>query len=334
MMSFLLRMPLPQSIRSFIPLVIGLLVGGVGAILFQESMPGAEGSPKERADKLERDLKQAQSRIAALEAPDPNSSGGSRARKRSGHTLSDGVRTIAEDIRAGRPVSPEDIFRASQPLMRDLAPLFDRMRVKQQRQIIDTMTGEFARKYNLTPEQQTALKRWFDGKAEEEAKRWTDLIGSDGTRLEDVMRASRDVRPDAGIDSFMETVLSGEKLAKFKTERLEERAQRVQQEADMKVQRLDSIVKLSDTQRDQVFGIMARGSRDYDPAMALEGAGGNIGATPGGNRQEAMLGVLTPDQRVAYEAERNHRREEASKDMEAMGLTLPPNWEMLDESNF
>jgi hypothetical protein len=34
------------------------------------------------------------------------------------------MRNIGDDIRAGRPVTPEDIFRASQPLMRDLAPLF------------------------------------------------------------------------------------------------------------------------------------------------------------------------------------------------------------------
>ena len=194
--------------------------------------------------------------------------------------------------------------------------------------------GELARKYNLTPQRMAALKQWFELKSERQSREWTEMLGREGTRLEDVIRASRNVRPDEGLDAFMQTLLPSDKVAAFKTERLNERALRVQQEADMKVQRLNSIVALDDAQRDQVFGIMARGSRDYDPAMALEGAGGNIAATPGGNRQEAMLGVLTPDQRVSYEAERGRRREEASKDMEAMGLTLPPNWEMLDESDF
>ena len=41
-------MPLPQPIRALIPLAIGLLVGGVGATMFMQSMPGAEGSPEER----------------------------------------------------------------------------------------------------------------------------------------------------------------------------------------------------------------------------------------------------------------------------------------------
>ena len=335
-------MSLAQSARSLIPLVIGLAVGGVGAILFQESMPGAEGSPQARADKLEAELKQTKNRLAALEAADAPvrnrrglieraAGGGGTGRAR---TLADGARAIAEDIRAGRPVSPEDLFRATQPLVRDLAPLFDRLRVKEQKQVIDRMTGELARKYSLTPQNQAALKEWFEAKSNEEAKRWTEMLGREGTRFEDVVRASRDVRLDEGLDTFMQGVLPPDKLATFKNERLTERAQRVQQEADMKVQRLDSIVKLDDAQRDQVFGVMARGSRDYDPSMALDGIRGEIGATPGGDRQAAMLSVLRPEQRAAYEAERQRRRDEATKEMESIGLSLPPNWEMLDTTHF
>jgi hypothetical protein len=323
-----------------IPLVVGLVVGGVGVTLFLESMPGAAGSDKERADRLERELKKAQDLIAAA--------GGSLVRNRRGlieriaggsnagsrQTVADGARSIAEDLREGRPVNPEDIFRASKPLLEDLAPLFDRMRVKQQRQMIDSMTGELARKYNLTHENQEVLKQWFEERSNVESKRWSEMIARDGTRLEDVMRASRDVRPDEGLDTFMEGVLSGDKLVAFRSERMAERAQRIEQEADMRVQRLNSIVGLDEAQHDQVFGIMARTSRDYDPAMVLEGTQGEIGATPGGNRQNAMLSVLRPEQRAAYEAERQRRRDEATKDLEAMGLTLPPNWEMLDEGDF
>ena len=321
-------MSLAQSIRPLIPLVIGLVVGGVGSTLFRQSMPGAEGSPEERADKMEVELKRAQNRIAALEDSDP------RGRRKPGRTFADGARNIAEDIREGRPVSPDDIFRASQPLLRDLAPLFDRMRVKQQQQRIESMTGELARKYDLTPQQQESLKQWFEQKSEADAKRWSDLVAQDGTRLEDVMRASRDVRPDDGLDPFMEKTLSGDKLTAFKSERMAQRAERVQQDADMRVQRLDTIVQLDDTQRDQVFGIMARGSRDYDPAMKLEGVGGEIGATAAGDRQQAMLSVLRPEQRTAYEAEQQRQRDEATKNMEAIGLTLPPTWDPLDGNDF
>jgi hypothetical protein len=315
------------SIRALIPLTVGLVIGGAGALMFQQSMPGAEGSPEERAAKLEVELKSTQNRLAALEA-DPH-----RVRK-PGRTIRDGMRNIAEDLREGRPVSPDDIFRASQPLMRDLAPLFDRMRIRGQRQMIERMTGELARKYDLTPDQQQSLGKWFEAKSEEDAKKWSDLVSQDGTRLEDVMRASAEARPDEGLDAFMEKTLTGDKLTAFKTERMTERSQRVQQQADTKTQRLDDIVKLDDTQRDQVFGVMARSSRDYDPAMKLEGAGGEINALPSGNSQEAVMSVLRPDQRTKYETERERRRTEAAKDMEAIGLSVPPNWNPLEADDF
>lgn len=333
-------MSLPPAIRSLIPLVIGLAVGVVGASLFHDSMPGAEGSPEERAQKLELELKRAQNRIAALEAASAQPregrsiveriTGGGDAHE-GRRTLTDGARRIAEDLRAGRPVNPDDIFRAGQPLMRDLAPLFDRMRVRSQQQVIDSMAGEFARKYNLAPPQQELLKQWFAKKSAEEAKRWSEMITREGTRLEDVMRASQDVRPDQGLDDFMPSILSSDKLAQFQAERLAERVQRVEREADAKVQRLDGIVGLDEGQRDQVFGIMARSSREYDPKMVLEGSKGEIGPTPSGNPQAAMLAVLRPEQRTAYEAERQRRRDEAAKDMAAIGLALPADWEMLED---
>jgi hypothetical protein len=297
-------------------------------------MPGLRGSAKERADKLELELKRAQNRIAALEASDSQDRWGSRAGGssvgRARRTLRDGARDIADDIRAGRPVNPDDIFRASKPLLRDLAPLFDRLRVKQQQQFIDSLTGELARKYDLTAEQQAAVKGWFEEKAKEEAKRWNDLVGEEHTRVEDLMRAAQNVRPDKGLDGFMEGVLSGDKLTAFKTERMTERAQRVESQADMKVQRLDSLVGLDDAQRDEVFAIMARGSPDYDPSMRLEGARGEIGVVPSENSRDAMLAVLRPEQRAIYDAERKRRREEAEKDLASIGLTLPPEWEMFD----
>ena len=324
-------MSLAASVRPFVLLLIGLAVGGLGATLFRESLPGSEGSPEERANKLEATLKQAQNRIAALEATEAEESGrfGTTAKDRK-RTLADGARGLAEKIRAGQAVNPDDIFRASQPLMRDLAPLFDRMRMKDERRMIDSKAGELARKYDLSPQNQAALRQWFEEKSRAEAKRWTELIGRDGTRIEDIMRASRDVRPDEGLEKFMEGVLPPEKLAGFKAERMTERAGRIQSESDMMVQRLDSIVKLDEAQKDQVFGVVARSSKDYDPAMVLEGVTSGIGATPGGNRQEAMLSILTPDQRAAYEVERHRRYESAAEDMRAIGLTLPANWDMLE----
>jgi hypothetical protein len=315
-------MSLASSLRSFVPLVIGLVVGGIGVSLFSDSLTGEEGSPEARVARLEVELKRAENRLAAFEG---------KSGRREGRTLGDGMRDIGDDLREGRPVTPDDVLRATQPLLRDLAPLFDRMRVRQQTRMIDSMTGELARKYDLSTAQQESLKVWFGQKAEEQAKAWSDLVGQEGVTVEDLARASREVRADDGLDQFMATTLSGDKLEDFKAERLAERAGRVQQEADMKVQRLDSMVVLDDQQRDQVFGIMARSSPDYDPAMTLEGIGGQIGATPGGDRQQAILSVLRPEQRVAYEAVRQQRRAEAAEEMEMIGLSLPLSWDLLDD---
>ncbi len=229
-------MSLPSSVRSLVPLVIGLAVGVAGATMFVESMPGTEGSPEERATRLGIELKRAQNRIAALEA-EANSTerrprglleriAGDRIAQPGENepSMADAARRIAEDIREGRPVSPDDVFRATQPLIRDLAPLFDRMRIRQQQRVIDSMAGELARKYDLTPQNQEMLKRWFERKTNEEAKRWNELITRDGTRFEDVIRAPQNVRPDEGLDAFMPNILSGDRLESFRTERMAERA--------------------------------------------------------------------------------------------------------------
>jgi len=311
-------MSLANSLRTLVPLAIGLAVGGIGVKLFSESLTGPEGSPEARAAKLEVELKRAENRLAALEG---------KTGRRSGKTVGDG-------LRAGRPVTPEDVFRATKPLMRDLAPIFDRMRVKEQSRRIDTMTGELARKYDLSEAQQESLKAWFGQKSEEQAKAWSDLVGREGTTMEDLAKAARDVRPDEGLDEFMATTLSGDKLAAFKTERMAERAERVQEDADRRVQHLDGVVGLDDAQRERAFGIMARHSRDYDPAMRLEGTAGDIPETLGSSRQDAVLSVLRPEQREAYEAERQRRRDEAAKELGEIGLSLPPGWDLLDDEDF
>ena len=318
-----------MAARPYITLVVGLLVGVAGAVLFLQSMPPKEGSAEERADKLEAELKRAENRVAALEGADPN------GRRRPGRTLKDGMRNIAEDLRTGKPVTPDDVFRATQPFIRDFAPLFDRMRVRELQRQSDTKAGELARKYSLTSTQQESLKKWLDQKAVDDAKRYTDLVSQEGTKLEDLAKASANVRVDDGLDKFMDATLSGDKLTAFKSDRMLEKVTSVQQEADMKVTRLDGIVSLDETQRGQVFGVMARSARDFDPAMQFEGLGTDTAALPTGKSQQAaILAVLRPDQRQAYQDAQAKRREDARKEMEGIGLTLPEDSKMFDPLDF
>jgi hypothetical protein len=136
----------------------------------------------------------------------------------------------------------------------------------------------------------------------------------------------RNDRTDEGLDPVMEGLLQGPQLEAFKAERLEERAQRVQQYADMQVQRINSIVQLDPAQTDRLFGIMAQSSPDYDASIRLEGTTGEI-APANLHPRDALRTVLRPDQLAEYEADRERRFLEASKEMNKLGVQLPSDWD-------
>jgi hypothetical protein len=323
-------MAYPSSLRSILLVIIGLVVGGLGVTGFRESLPGAEGSPEERANRLEVELKEVRNRLVAFEAKAVEGGVSGPERQR---TLVEGARGIAEKIRAGQVVNPDDIFRASQPLIRELAPLFDQMRLKGEKRMIESKVGELTRKYDLSAETQGALRQWFEVKSSEAAQRWTELVGRDGARLEDIARASQNLRADEGLEKFMEGKLSPENLAGLKAERMVERAGRVQREADLMMSRLDAIVQLSEAQKDGVFSVVARSSKDYDPTMILEGASGEALVQNGAKRREAILAVLNADQRAVYEVERQRRSVKLAEEWRAVGMSPPANGDFFDDEN-
>ncbi len=310
--------------RSILPLVLGLVIGGAGAFLFQDSLPAEEGSTEARVAELEAQLQKATGRVAALEATEKYQASLVKA------AAGDATRTIVEDVRAGRPVDLEDVFRTAKPALRLLAPLMDRARKKELKRHFESLSKQLADRYKLDDTQRAALKKWMEDKSNRDAAAFRDLVAQDSTGLEDMMRASRDVRPDDGLDEFMGGVLTGDALKQFKTDRMADRVKHVQYEADGKVARLDSIVDLDPAQEDQVFSIVARSSRDYDPGMQFEGVSADASPGAGQTREEAILSVLRPEQRQRYDAARAERRAEAEKEMYELGLKLPPTWDMFE----
>ena len=315
--------------RHLLALAIGLTVGIAGATLYLQSLPPEPGSLAAKAEKSQLALKKAQTRIAALEARTARN-----PHAKPGDTFADRTRRIAEDIRAGRLVDVDDVFDATKPIMRDLGPLFDRMRLRQQKQHFDTVAGKFSRKYNLNPAQENALAAYLEKKAEQNAAHFNQVMTSESSTFEDFMRATQDVEQDDGLDAFMERTLTGETREQFKTDRLLERVERVQQEADRKVERLDTVVGLDENQKDQVFAYMARSSRHFDRSMQFEGLSGDSSPlVPGQSRNDAILSVLRPEQRATYEEHRRLQREEAEADLREVGMKLPENWDVFDESD-
>jgi hypothetical protein len=300
--------------------MIGLAVGGLGVGLFQHSRPGEAGSPEKQIQHLESELQQARTRIAALEETRP------RAARSPAQTAYDRGRAIAQRLREGIPVSSDDLFRAAQPLLRDMSPLLERIVGQKFKRQSDSLMGELARKYDLNPNQQDTLQKWFSEKSRAEQKKWNDLISSDNTTYLQLVKSMRNDRTDEGLDAVMEGLLQGPQLEAFKAERLEERAQRVQFYADMQVQRINEIVRLDPAQTDRLFGIMAQSSPDYDASIRLEGATGEI-APANLHPRDALKSVLRPDQLAKYEDDRDRRLLKASREMNELGVQMPADWD-------
>ena len=148
--------------------------------------------------------------------------------------------------------------------------------------------------------------------------------------FEDLIKASRNIRPDDGIDSFMEGQLKSPALETFRRDRLTQRAERVQHEADGKVQRLNNIVTLDDTQQDQVFSIMAHSSRDFDPQMQLEGVSADAPPTSADSRNADIRNVLRPDQQASYDNWRAEQRTRSEEEAAEIGLKIPEGWDPID----
>lgn len=308
-------------------LIIGLLIGVAGALMFSRSLPAEEGTPEERIEDLQQDLQQAQRKVQILETQVGRS--GPRGVK-------DGVRDIMQDIRDGKEVSLDDVFATMKPWMRNMAPLFDRMREINQEDWADRMTGEWSRKYDLTDAEQEQLRAWFLQKNKEKGAEFSRVVNSDTTGFVDFVQATEyEWRDTKGIEDVMGNILEGEELADFNEQRAQQGAEQVQNEANRGLSRLDQMVGLDDDQQDQVFAILARGAEEYQPGkFDYDGMGADESALDRRARDEAIRNVLRPDQQVEFDAVRQARREEAEQEMSRVGLSLPKNWDLLEGQSF
>jgi len=312
--------------RAFIFLVSGLLIGGIGAGLFIRSLPPASGTEEEKVAELERELMRARSRVAVLENTEAN------AAARLQRLAAAGQRSILQDLKEGRPVDLNDLFNTAKPFLHDFAPLMERMQRRERKRMIEHVLADLTKKYGLDASQQAALKESLQSEAEAEAGRLREVTGRADSTLEEYAKAMQDDRPLSGVDRVMENILSGEERVRYQADRMAERVNRVQYEADRGVERLDQMVALDDGQQDQVFALMARSSRDFDPGMQMEGLGDDRAQlAPGQSRDEALLAVLRPDQRAAYEAQRSAQRQRANEEMAEIGLKLPDDWDLFND---
>jgi hypothetical protein len=307
--------------RQYLGVFVGAMLGVVGAVLFGQSKPPPAGSVAEEVEEVERLLRGAQREIRELRAD------GMRARKRH---RSEGAQTILNDIRSGKGASLDDVFGLTKPFLIDMSPVINRIRVKEEKEHFDGVAGRYGRKYDLTDRQQAELREWLDQRAEENAADFVTVLTNPQASFLDLIAAGEDAeRNIEGIDGFMESQLRGQALADFKQDRMMERIESVEHEANGRLHRLDNLVELDAEQEDQLFYMMARGSQQYVPALEIEGMTGSRISMDTTQRNREIRTVLRPEQIEIFDANRRQRREDAEREMGEIGLRLPDNWDEL-----
>ncbi len=312
--------------RQYIGILIGALLGALGAILFGQSLRPDPGSVQERAEHAEHQLRVAEAQLRSLQG------GRIRAdRQRS----AEGARDILEDIREGRGADLDDIFAVTKPWLNDLSPVINLMRSKEEKEQFARLAGDYTRKYDLNESQQKQLRQWLDDRATENAERFVNVVANDSSTMYDLMLAGEEAEQNIeGIDQFMEQQLTGETLVAFRADRLQEKIDSVEGEANGRLNNLDSIVNLDASQEDQLFFAMARSSEDYIPSMDIEGMDDDRSALDREGRNVAIESILTSEQQELLESHRQNRRQNAEEEMRAIGLRLPENWQQFEDDDW
>ena len=312
--------------RQYIGILIGALLGALGAILFGQSLRPDPGSVQERAEHAEHQLRVAEAQLRSLQG------GRIRAdRQRS----AEGARDILEDIREGRGADLDDIFAVTKPWLNDLSPVINLMRSKEEKEQFARLAGDYTRKYDLNESQQKQLRQWLDDRATENAERFVNVVANDSSTMYDLILAGKEAEQNIeGIDQFMEQQLTGETLVAFRADRLQEKIDSVEGEANGRLNNLDSIVNLDASQEDQLFFAMARSSEDYIPSMDIEGMDDDRSALDREGRNVAIESILTSEQLELLESHRQNRRQNAEEEMRAIGLRLPENWQQFEDDDW
>ncbi|MBK8038168.1 MAG: hypothetical protein IPK22_13710 [Verrucomicrobiaceae bacterium] len=312
---------------SIISMLIGVLIGGTAVVMFDASFPPPEGSAEEKAAQLESELTRAQSRIAKLEAQIPAKGVDLAA------TARGGISDILDDIKQGRPVDLEKLHHRLKPALREITPLFDLLRRRELKKEHARIAAHMGEAYKLNEAQQKALQQWLDEQAAQDAEKFLQTAYGENSRLEDLVKSMKHLEPRRGMDEFMERTLTGQEKQRYVSDRLAERAVKLENDANNRLQRLHQAVPLDQAQQDRVFAIMARSSPDYDPRLQLDIPLGNDAAhiRPGADRAAAIMQVLRPDQRLQYEAYQQSQREAANRTAAEAGFKLPENWDVFEE---
>ncbi|MDG1671648.1 MAG: hypothetical protein P8H96_12335, partial [Akkermansiaceae bacterium] len=163
-----------MKLKQVVGLVLGLVVGAFGGFLFSNSLPPEVGSVEEELEILRNSNAQNERMLRSYQR---------NARR---DTTPDELRRLARDVRDGKDISPDDLFATMKPWMRQMSPIFERMREVNEEDWADVRTSEWARQYDLTALQRAQLKEWFRAQGAERARVLADVIESKNSGFVDL----------------------------------------------------------------------------------------------------------------------------------------------------
>ncbi len=184
---------------------------------------------------------------------------------------------------------------------------------KRGEQWIDQGIAEYTEKLGLSDAQVSSLKSGLTQQMKEQTDAFTAKLDDENMSMPEIMQEQREVM--RGQEDVMAEILKEEldadQFADFEREQMIEKTQRVQRDSDRELTRLDGKLELTESQEDQVFGILVQTNSDFDQSMQIEGAGSSLSVGEDTAKEDAIRSVLDAEQTEKYnadlEAQQNRR---------------------------
>ena len=181
---------------------------------------------------------------------------------------------------------------------------------KRGEQWIEQGESEYTEKLGLSDEQVGRLKARLTAQMKDQTDAFTAKLDDENLSMQEIMEEQRDVM--RGQEDVMAEILKEEldedQFAEFEREQLVEKTQRVQRDSDRELTRLDSTLDLTESQEDQVFGILVQTNSDYDGSMQIEGAETIAVVGEDTVKEDAIRSVLDAEQTEKYNADLEQRQ--------------------------
>ena len=170
---------------------------------------------------------------------------------------------------------------------------------------IEQGVSDYAEKLNLSDAQVASLKKRLTAQMGEQMEAFNAKLDDENMSMQEIMQNQREVM--MGQEDVMADILKEEldedQFAEFEREQLVEKTERVQKDSDRELSRLDRSLELTDSQEDQVFGILVQTNSDFDESMQVEGAEGVVPVDDGVAKEDAIRSVLDAEQTEKYNAD-------------------------------